>query len=227
MKPRRGNWSAAELGRLRELYPRCPAHRLAARLGRTTACVRRRAALLFDRPKKRGPWTADEDRGLRAAYGLHDLAELALFLARSEREVAERVDRLRRRYRRGPWTRGEQTLLKRVYGERSDDDLEVCLSRSRAQIAAMAAALCLRKDKRFVAVRSRGPRLGGQRMPRWSPQEVKRLTALYPVHGNLEIARQLGRSVTGVANKANQLELRKTRALRQATGRDNVRARYP
>ena len=44
--------------------------------------------------------------------------------------------------------------------------------------------------------------------------------------GGLEIARELGRSVASIANKANQLGLRKSPALLARIGRANVAIRY-
>jgi hypothetical protein len=127
---------------------------------------------------------------------------------------------LRGRLRRGAWSRAERQLLKELYGTRSDEDLEVSCSRARADIAGMAAQLCLAKDKRFAAERSRA------RMPRWSEAEVQRLREVYADRDNLEVARMVGRTVTSVANKANQLGLRKSASLLTDIGRTNVALRY-
>jgi hypothetical protein len=126
---------------------------------------------------------------------------------------------LRARVRRGAWSRAERQLLKELYGTRSDEDLEVSCSRARADVAAMAAQLCLAKDKRFAA-------RSGARMPRWTAAEVERLRQLYPDRDNLEVARRIGRTVTSVANKANQLGLRKSPSLLADLGRSNVAVRY-
>jgi hypothetical protein len=223
MKSRRGNWSTQELEKLRSLYPRSGEHQVARLLGRSVESVRRKAEELFCRPNKRDPWTREEDDALRKAYGLLNPAALGLVLGRSQRDVNQRIRRLRTQLRTGPWTNREQLLLKRVYGTRSDHNLVACLSRPRAEILRMASRLCLSKDKRFLAAgRSQAP----QSMPRWSPGEVSRLRLLYPHMDNLQIARLLGRSVASIANKANQLRLSKAASLRKRIGRRNVTVRY-
>jgi hypothetical protein len=63
-------------------------------------------------------------------------------------------------------------------------------------------------------------------MPRWSPAETERLRALYPDRDNLTVAKELGRTVTSVANKANQLGLKKSPGLLADIGRANVGVRY-
>lgn len=221
---KRGNWSAQELERLRLLYPRSGENHVATLLRRSPASVRRRAHGLFRRGVRRGAWTAEEDAQLRRGFGVLDARALAMVLARSERDVRERAAQLRSIRRRGTWSAEEEALLKQLYGSRSDQDLEVCLSRSAAQIGKAAARLCLRKDKRFLA------RAGGtearRTMPRWSEAEIQRLAMLYPTRDNLDVARQLRRSVASVANKASQLGLRKDERLLSLTGKRNVQARY-
>lgn len=223
MRGRRGNWSTQELEKLQSLYPRSGEHQVARLLGRSVESVQRKAEELFRRPNRRGPWTQEEDDVLRNAYGLLKPAALGLVLARSQRDVRQRVRQMRTRLRTGPWSSREQMMLKRSYGTRSDNNLVVCLSRPKAEILRMASLLCLSKDKRFLATsrsRSRGA------MPRWSPAEVERLRLLYPHMDNLQIARLLGRSVASIANKANQLGLGKARTLRERIGRRNVTARH-
>ncbi|MEM7201633.1 MAG: hypothetical protein AAF628_15300 [Planctomycetota bacterium] len=222
MRSKRGNWSTQELDRLRALYPRISEARVAETLGRSVDSVRRRAAELFAGPRRRGVWTEGEDAQLRESFGAVEVSALALILRRAEAEVSHRVEVLRRLRRRGAWSRQELALLKRAYGSRSDVDLEVCLSRPRAKIAAMAAKLCLSKDKRF------GAQAGADSapMPRWSAQETRKLAVLYPNHSNLEIARLLGRTVASVASKASKLALRKSPTLMVETGRRNVSVRY-
>jgi hypothetical protein len=185
--------------------------------------LRRKAEELFRRPNKRGGWTGEEDSVLRQAHGLLKPQAISLVLARSQRDVRQRVGQLRTELRRGPWTSRERQLLKKVYGTRSDHNLVACLSRTKQEILRMASRLRLSKDKKFLAAaRSCAP----GNMPRWSPAEVQRLRRLYPHMDNLEIARLVGRSVASIANKANQLRLSKTAALRQRLGRCNVAVRY-
>ena len=63
-------------------------------------------------------------------------------------------------------------------------------------------------------------------MPRWTDDEIVRLREIYADRDNLAVARMLGRTVTSVANKANQLGLKKSRRLLADIGRTNVAVRY-
>jgi hypothetical protein len=216
---RRGNWSVQELERLRQLLPRRGVQATATLLRRSVASVLKKAAMLLRVPPRRGDWTDSDDALLRESWGAVEPRLLATMLGRPAADVRRRAGVLRARARRGPWSRAEQQQLKELYGTRSDEDLEVCCSRARADIAAMAAQLCLAKDKRFAA-------RSGARMPRWTDPEVQRLRAVYADRDNLEVARLVGRTVTSVANKANQLGLRKSPTLLTDIGRSNVAVRY-
>ena len=237
---RRGNWSVQELERLRQLLARRGVETTAMLLRRSPESVQRKALDRLRVPPRRGDWTASDDDKLREAFGALDLRLLSVLLGRPATEVRRRAVELRNRQREGPWQRAEIQLLKDLFGTRRDADLEVCLSRPRAEILRKAVELCLAKDKRFAARESRraatralteadseaGPGLERARMPRWRPEEVARLRAIYPFHDNLTVARELGRSVTSVANKANQLELGKSAALLTELGRTNVGFRH-
>ncbi|MFK7738938.1 MAG: SANT/Myb-like DNA-binding domain-containing protein [Planctomycetota bacterium] len=63
-------------------------------------------------------------------------------------------------------------------------------------------------------------------MPRWTSEEVQRLRELYPHRDNLAVARELGRTVTSVANKAYQLKIRKSANVLADIGRANIAMRY-
>ena len=210
-----------ELVRLRQLFPRTPVARLARLLGRSVDSVRRQRRNMLARETRRGAWTEEEDERLRTAWGALDPASTALVLSRTKADIGARARHLRSARRTGPWSRAEIALLKQLFGSRSDDDLEVCLSRSGTAIAAKARQLRLAKNKAELGARPQ--RL---RMSRWTGREVALLRELYPRQQNLEIARRLGRSVTGIANKANQLGLSKSPATLRAMGRTNVSARH-
>ncbi len=216
---RRGNWSVQELERLRQLLPRRGVAATATLLRRSAPSVLKKAASLLRVPPRRGDWTDSDDALLRESWGAVEPRLLATMLGRPAADVRRRAIVLRTRVRRGAWSRGERQLLKELYGTRSDEDLEVCCSRARDDIVAMATQLCLAKDKRFAASR-------GARMPRWTRAEVGRLRQLYADRDNLEVARRIGRTVTSVANKANQLGLRKSASLLTDIGRTNVALRY-
>lgn len=223
---RRGNWSSQELARLKVLYPQGGEHHASRLLRRSVVSIRKRVRALFEQPKRKGPFSRDEDSQLRLSYGVLGIRALCIVLGRSRVDVVERIKHLRDKRRRGPWTRSEEILLKRIYSNRTDEDLEVCLSRSRAQIVKTAARLCLAKDKRFSANKGRSTRRKKTPMPRWSPEDEQRLEELYPDLDNLEIAKILGRTVASVANKGSQMGLRKSATSLARMGKDNVALRY-
>lgn len=224
---RRGNWSVQELERLRGLLPRRGVKGTATLLRRSAASVYRKAMEIMRASPSRGGWLARDDALLRDAWGMLDIRLLAAMLGRPVAQVTSRAVWIRERPNTGPWSQRERHRLKEFYGTRSDSDLEVCLRRPRHEIVAMARELCLAKDKRFSAsARRRAGTSTTPRMPRWSPGEVEVLESIYADRDNLEIARRLGRTVASVANKANQLGLRKSPGVLASIGRANVKSRY-
>lgn len=228
---RRGNWSVQEMARLRQLLPWRGVAATAALLRRSPESVERKAVELLRAPARRGPFAGADDQLLRDAWGAVDARLLGVMLGRTPAEVRVRAAELRARPQSGPWTSKERLRLKRLYGTRSDADLEVCMLRRVADLTAMARDLCLAKDKRHAAAaRPVGPApsaaVARTRMPRWAATEVARLRELYPTLDNLAVAQALGRTVTSVANKANQLGLHKDGAVLAAIGRANVSRRY-
>lgn len=220
---KRGNWSTHELERLRVLYPKSREEIVARLLRRSVPSVQRKAQEIFGSTAGRREWTGEDDLRLREGFGVLELSSLCLVLGRTEAEVAERVQQMRASLRSdGRWNRFEIGLLKRLYGSRSDQDLVVCLSRPLDQIRAKAAELCLSKDKGYLA------KVGdqAQRMPRWGAEEIGLLRDLYPTTSNLALAHRLQRSVASVANKANQLGLKKGPSALREMGKRNVAARY-
>jgi hypothetical protein len=228
---RAGNWSVQEFERLRQLLPRRGVAVTATLLRRSEESVRRKAFLLLRVPPRRGDWTASDDAVLRESWGAVELRLLAAMTGRAPADVRRRADVLRARVRTGPWTRAEQLSLKDLHGTRTNADLEVCLSRPVVEITAMAAHLCLAKDKRFAAGCSAPSdglpaRPAGAAMPRWTAADVERLREIYCDRDNLTVARELRRTVVSVANKANQLGLKKSHELLADLGRSNIARRY-
>jgi hypothetical protein len=230
---RRGNWSVPEMERLRFLLPRRGVDVTATLLRRSPGSVQRKAQALLRVPPRRGNWTESDDALLRDSWGALDIRLLALMSGRSVVDLRRRTVELRARRRSGPWSHAEKQRLKDLYGTRADADLEICFSRAIADIAAMAGELCLAKDKRFAAHRSSvrkgaAPQPTGRagRMPRWTGEEVARLREIYADRENIDVARALGRTVTSVANKANQLGLRKSTRVLADIGRTNVALRH-
>ncbi|MBM3960672.1 MAG: hypothetical protein FJ306_02025 [Planctomycetes bacterium] len=228
---RRGNWSVQELTRLRQLLPWRGVAATAALLRRSPESVERKAVELLRTPARRGAFAGADDQLLRDAWGAVDARLLGVMLGRTPAEVRSRAAELRTRPLSGPWTSKERLRLKRLYGTRSDADLEVCMLRRVADLTAMARDLCLAKDKRHAAAaRPVAPAPSAAvvrtRMSRWAATEVARLREIYPTLDNLAVAKALGRTVTSVANKANQLGLHKDGAVLAAIGRANVSRRY-
>ena len=229
---RRGNWSVQELERLRLLFPHRGVDQTAVLLRRSPESVQRKALSLLRGAPRQGAWTSEEDLKLRRSWGALEPRLLGMMLGRSGGEVRRRAEELRRDLRSGPWTREEQRILKKLYGTRRDEDLEVSLLRSPVEIGLVAEKLCLAKDKRFQATINGGMSAGASEqprsssMPRWSPSDVRVLRELYPHRDNLTVARELGRSVASVANKACQLGIKKSPQLLADIGRANISQRY-
>lgn len=114
------------------------------------------------------------------------------------------------------WTPDEVALLRRCYGSKPTAYLVERLPHDEQAIEVKASELALAKDKR---------RFKGRKMPRWTDEQVARLQLLYPTRSNLEIARELGRSVKSVVSKAQGMGLRKDEQRLQEMGRSNVRLR--
>lgn len=220
---KRGNWSIHDLVRLRALYPKSREESVARLLRRSVPSVHRKARQIFAAISMGREWSGGDDLRLREGFGVLDFNALCLVLGRSAADVSARIATMRTNLRVDRrWTRVEIGLLKRLYGSRSDEDLVVCLSRSVHHVRAKAQELCLSKDKGFLA------KVGDatQSMPRWRDEETVLLRQLYPTTSNLTLAQRFHRSVASVANKANQLGLKKGSSVLEEMGRRNVSARY-
>jgi hypothetical protein len=220
---KRGNWSTHDLERLRALYPKSREESVARLLRRSVPSVQRKAREIFAVSPKKLEWSGGDDLRLREGFGVLDFNALCLVLGRSAADVSARIATMRTSLRTDRrWTRVEIGLLKRLYGSRSDEDLVVCLSRPGLELRAKAEELCLSKDKGFLA------KIGDakQPMPRWRTEEIVLLCERYPTSTNLNLAHRLHRSVASVANKANQLGLKKEPSVLREMGRRNVSARY-
>lgn len=222
--PKRGRWSKAEQARLRELYGLKDEAVIARELRRSVASVLRSAKVLFSRQARRsGPWTASETLELKHYLGASTPEVIARILGRSVAEVEARIFDLGRIRQVGTWTREETVRFKRIHGTRTDEDLSRIFARSETEIRRLAQEHGLSKDKAFVR------RLRGEpstRMPRWKPEELHILREGYPIHSNVELARQLKRSVKSVVSKAHNLRLKKSSDRLREMGRENVSARY-
>jgi len=222
-KSRKGRWSQAEIARLRDMYGLRDERSIARELRRSTASVRRMAESLFRKADRSGPWSAEEVRSLKRYLGATTSEVIARILGRRESEIREKVMELGRIQGRADWSREETLHLKRIYGTRSDDDLAAIFGRDVEVVRKYADKLCLAKDKAFLK-KVNGK--GATRMPRWSQAELRLLRDLYPVTSNLEIAKQLNRSVKSIVSKAHHVGLKKDVERLREMGRQNVSLRY-
>jgi len=221
--PRRGRWSQAEQARLKQLYGLRDDASIARELNRPVASVRRMAEKLFPLGRKSGPWGATEAMDLKRYLGATTPETIARILGRSLQEVNEKIIELGRIKRGGPWIREEVAEFKRIYGTRTDEDLSKIFGRPEEEVRKFATKLALAKDKAFLR------KLQGEsstKMPRWSRKELELLERDYPTKSNLDIARDLGRSVKSVVSKAHHLGLKKSTERLRDMGRENVSLRY-
>jgi hypothetical protein len=181
------------------------------------------AERIFKDNRRTGPWTAQEVQQLKRYLGATTTEIISLIMGRTEGEIRERIIDLGRVQGDEEWSRADLGEFKRIYGTRTDEDLSRIFGRPVEEIRALAEESALRKDKAFVR------RLNGEsstRMPRWSEEELRLLSELYPTLPNLDIARRLQRSVKSVVSKAHNLGLKKSPERLRDMGRQNVSLRY-
>lgn len=220
---RKGRWSFPEIEKLRRLYGFKTDLQIAKDLNRTVQSVRRMVGKVFEGEIKIGPWTAKEILELKNYLGAADVDVIAKILRRSETEVGRKIMELQGDIRERAWTSKDVQQLKRFYGTRDSKDVSVILGRPSARIEDKAEELCLAKDKGYQRRKGSGSSV---RMPRWRPEEIEKLRALYPNDDNLAIATKLNRTVKSVVSKAHDLKLKKSEGRLREMGRENVRARY-
>lgn len=220
---RRGRWSRRDQECLKELYGLRDDAAVARALGRSIASIQRMAQKLFPPVARTGPWTEHEALELRRHLGACAPEVLARILGRSLEEVNAKIAALDRLLKQGAWTRDEIVEFKRLYGTRTDEGLARIFGCSVEEIERLAREHGLRKDKAFAS-RQRGR--GATRMPRWRTEEIELLELEYATRSNLELARQLGRSVKSLSTKAYHLGLRKSSERRRRIGQENVGIRY-
>lgn len=222
-KGRRGRWTRAEIDWLRDVYGLRDEQAIARELGRSRQSVRRMAEEVFGAKRTQGPWTAGEVERLKVYLGATTPQVIALVLGRDEGEVREQIFELGRIQQNGRWTNEEMLRFRRYYGTRSDEDLAAIFGRGLDAVQRLAKRFCLAKDKAFLK-KQRGE--GATTMPRWSSAELQLLRELYPRTPNLEIARQLNRSVKSIVSKAHHFGLKKELERLREMGRENVSLRY-
>lgn len=125
--------------------------------------------------------------------------------------------------RTGRWTRPEIQKLQRIYGSKTKEDLARILRRSIVSIENQAKRWQLAKNKVFV---KRHLGQGVYKMPHWTSDEVKLLRRIYANQSNLEVARQMQRSIGSVISQANKLGLYKSAKRMKGMGQENIRGRW-
>lgn len=108
--------------------------------------------------------------------------------------------------------------VKAIYGTRTDEEVARELGVTLERVVDLAARFCLAKSKAAFP--------GTRDMPRWDDVEVATLVDMYPGHSNLEIAKNLGRSVGAVLAKAYLMGLKKGPERLEQRSRENVLRRY-
>lgn len=121
------------------------------------------------------------------------------------------------------WSRVEIALFKGIHGTHTDEELARFFGRSLENVQTLARELRLAKDKAWLK-QQHGPR--ATRMPRWKRSEIRLLKEQYATRANLELARELSRSVASVVSKARLLGLKKSARRLRDMGRENVSVRY-
>lgn len=220
---RKGPWSQAEVDKLKRKYGKTSDGALARELNRSVESLRRMARKVFNGDAKAGPWTPSEVKALKEYWGVADMDKMELVLRRTPTDIERKARELRGQLQAGRWSAEDIQRLKRHYGTRKDEDLVVILGRPVEEIIAKASEYRLAKDKSSWRRIGDGKRV---RMPRWTPEEVSRLRELYPDTANLEIARELGRTLKSVVSKAHDLGLKKSADRLRDMGRENVEKRY-
>lgn len=112
------------------------------------------------------------------------------------------------------WSPEDLKTLRAIYSVTKDEAVAKKLGRTVAQIEAAAKLYALRKDKRAFP--------GETTMPRWSPEDIAELKAIYATTPSVEIARRMGRSLKSVNGKALKLGLSKSGPHIQKMGRKNA-----
>jgi hypothetical protein len=222
--PRRGRWSQAEIARFKDMFGLRDENSIARELNRSVASIRKMADTVFEGPVRTGPWEQAEIDRLKSYLGAAPNATVALILARPLAEVEVRIDELSKIKLTGRWTQEEISDLKRLYGTRTDNNLAVVFGRPVESIRSMATKLCIAKDKAFLRRGNKGEM--SVQMPRWKEEELAILRESYPNTSNLDIAKQLDRSVKSVVSKAHNMKLKKDPERLREMGRENVSLRY-
>lgn len=218
------HWTDERIAHLREWFGVRDELFLARELGVTRDALIAKAWEVFDAPPRTGPWPEGEVDQLRRFLGAVEPGLIAKMIGRTAADVDAKLVELARELNDEPFSVDEVAAFKRLYGTRTDEDLALVFGRRIDLVKATAAELCLSKDKAFLKRHADVPK--AVKMPRWSDEELERLTELYPSTPNLEIARELGRSVKSVVSKAHHLGLKKDKARLQQMGRQNVKLRY-
>lgn len=199
---------------------------LAREIGCTTDELQaeaRRAFTARDVQLKEGPWAADEMTALKRYLGAVEVDLIGRMIGRSVESIEAKLVELAAALESTALETKTHVEFKRLYGTRADEDLALIFGRQLPVVQALAAELCLSKDKGFMRRRTAGETR--TKMPRWSAEELAQLREVYPKLSNLEIAKVLGRSVKSIVSKAHSMRLKKDKARLREMGQENVQLR--
>lgn len=249
----RGRWSDIDMHRLEQSYGTCKDSALVRMLRRPIRSIHEKAAEIFSKKKPRAgaAWQPEEDDRLRMCLGVTSVAMIARILARSEKEVRERMDLFASSLRDGRLDGDQRAKLRRLYGTRDDQVLAVVFACSLDEIKRCAEELSLAKDRTFLlkngkagsasenqhsdgaahaemhkSAEAKSVRSAGRIMPRWTDDIIQLLIENYPHKENVEVAKIVKKSSKSVMSKAHSLGLRKSSAFLATMGRNNVSKRY-
>lgn len=220
-------WSTADTEHLLENFGEKDHRVLAREIGCTADELHAEARRVYGARNvelKTGPWSAEELKSLKRYLGAVEVDLIARMIGRSTDSIESKLVELAANLKDEALETRAHVDFKRLYGTRADEDLALIFERRLEVIRALAAELCLSKDKGFM--RRRAGQGGRTKMPRWSAEELEQLREIYPTLSNLDIAKELGRSVKSIVSKAHSLRLKKDKARLRKMGQENVQLRH-
>ena len=219
-------WADDDVDHLLEHFGRKDHRVLAREIGCTTDELHAQARLAYAaKPTslREGVWAPEEVKALKRYIGAVELGLISQMIGRSVADIESKLVELAAGLVANPLEAKAHVEFKRLYGTRGDEDLALIFGRQLSVIQALAAELCLSKDKGFMRRRTAGNTR--TKMPRWSADELNQLREIYPKLSNLEIAKTLGRSVKSIVSKAHSMRLKKDKARLREMGQENVQLR--
>ncbi|WP_145196526.1 hypothetical protein [Planctomycetes bacterium Poly30] len=221
------HWSSADTEHLLENFGEKDHRVLAREIGCTPEQLHAEARRIYGARQtelRSGPWSPDELNALKRYLGAVETDLIARMIGRSVESIDAKLVELAANLKDEELETRAHVDFKRLYGTRADEDLALIFDRQVGIVRALAAELCLSKDKGFM--RRKAGKGNRTKMPRWSAEELDQLREIYPKLSNLDIAKELGRSVKSIVSKAHSLRLKKDKARLRKMGQENVQLRH-